>query len=282
MSPEQLSGKRSRWDGRTDQYSLAVVAYELLAGHLPFEGDDDMSLMLAINQDVPDPIPHQPDSVCGVLLKALAKQREQRFPTCSDFVTALNAPQSEAESAPSNCPSMGAHAALHNTVVKIPREVLLGIIHRHLRTTKVTSIFPDIPTDIRSNVGNYYRDWIAPSDAILFVYDSTVFGSGKDGFIITDSGVGVKAPSFSPTFRKFRDIEKVDTYFGKTQGFWDFSDKHIDQLQIGDMAVALTHNKLAYPSGELGTGLANVLCEINGVLRGTLGNDDAPHVANVL
>ena len=89
MSPEQIKGKRYQWDGRTDQYSLAVVAYQLLAGHLPFDSDDEFSLMLAISQETPDPIADLPESVNAVILRALSKSKEERFATCQDFVSAL-------------------------------------------------------------------------------------------------------------------------------------------------------------------------------------------------
>ena len=69
MSPEQIKGKRHQWDARTDQYSLAVVAYQLLSGHLPFDGDDEFSLMLAITQEAAEPIPGSPDQVNAAVLK---------------------------------------------------------------------------------------------------------------------------------------------------------------------------------------------------------------------
>ena len=98
MSPEQIKGKRHQWDGRTDQYSLAVVAYQLLAGHLPFDSDDEFSLMLAISQETPDPIPDVPESVNTVLLRALSKLKEERFATCQEFVSALtHAPEVKLE-----------------------------------------------------------------------------------------------------------------------------------------------------------------------------------------
>jgi serine/threonine protein kinase len=90
MSPEQLRGKRHLWNGRTDQYSLAVVAYELLAGHLPFDADDDFTLRLAIKDEAPDPISGVPESVNAALLKGLAKSMEDRFATCAELVAVLS------------------------------------------------------------------------------------------------------------------------------------------------------------------------------------------------
>ncbi len=89
MSPEQIKGKRHQWDARTDQYSLAVVAYQLLSGHLPFDGDDEFSLMLAITQEAADPIPGLPEHVNAAVLKGLAKTKEERFGSCLEFAEAL-------------------------------------------------------------------------------------------------------------------------------------------------------------------------------------------------
>lgn len=91
MSPEQIKGKRHQWDARTDQYSLAVVAYQLLSGHLPFDGDDEFSLMLAITQEAADPIPGLREAVNAAVLKGLAKTKEERFGSCLEFVDAVAA-----------------------------------------------------------------------------------------------------------------------------------------------------------------------------------------------
>ena len=91
MSPEQIMAKGV--DGRSDQFSLAVIAYELLTGKQPFDGD---SLPALIHQ-ILSIEPPDPATVCeeverpgsGVLLRGLAKQSDQRFPTCVAFSDAL-------------------------------------------------------------------------------------------------------------------------------------------------------------------------------------------------
>jgi sulfatase modifying factor 1 len=96
MAPEQVRGKRGQWDSRTDQYSLAVVAYELLAGHLPFESDDTGSLREAIKNETPDAIGRLSAEVNAVLLRGLAKERDGRFANCVGFLDALAAAASAA------------------------------------------------------------------------------------------------------------------------------------------------------------------------------------------
>jgi Protein kinase domain len=97
MSPEQLTGKRSQWDGRTDQYSLAAVAYELLAGGPPFEADDDLLLIQAIKSEAPDPIDGLAPFLNAALLKGLSKNKDDRYVACCDFVDALAGQFSETD-----------------------------------------------------------------------------------------------------------------------------------------------------------------------------------------
>jgi len=89
MAPEQCRGKRQQWDGRTDQYALAVVAYELLAGHLPFDGDDEFSITYSILNEPPDPILDLPDAAWSALRQGLAKEKETRHATCAALIDAI-------------------------------------------------------------------------------------------------------------------------------------------------------------------------------------------------
>ena len=119
MSPEQLSGKRSQWDGRTDQYSLAAVAYEMLGGHPPFEADDDLVLIQAIKDELPDPIDGLAPFINAALLKGLSKNRDDRFASCSDFIEALAGHAFGPDLAASgNIPLMA--APLIETIIAIP------------------------------------------------------------------------------------------------------------------------------------------------------------------
>jgi TonB family protein len=91
MSPEQI--KAEPIDGRTDQYSLAVVAYELFTGRKPFEAETLSSLVFKIAQQPPPPLetvpPHLAGRIGPVLLRALAKEPASRYGTCVEFVNAL-------------------------------------------------------------------------------------------------------------------------------------------------------------------------------------------------
>ncbi|HME08193.1 MAG TPA: serine/threonine-protein kinase [Bryobacteraceae bacterium] len=93
MSPEQAQGHMV--DGRADQFALGVVAYELLTGEKPFIGDTLPALLYKIVRDRPIAPqrlnPTLPAEVEPVLLRALAKNPDDRFNSCVEFAKALDA-----------------------------------------------------------------------------------------------------------------------------------------------------------------------------------------------
>ncbi len=95
MSPEQLRGKAL--DGRTDVYSLALMTVEMLTGSLPFSGKSQQELMIARLRHQPTPLRKLrpdldfPSAVERVLLKALERDPNDRYPTAPDFAVALEA-----------------------------------------------------------------------------------------------------------------------------------------------------------------------------------------------
>jgi eukaryotic-like serine/threonine-protein kinase len=98
MSPEQASAE-SGVDGRADQYSLACVLYEMLAGEPPFAGTGVRATMARHAIEAPVPVrrhrPTAPVAVERALERALAKSPVERFATMAEFVTALSDPTLE-------------------------------------------------------------------------------------------------------------------------------------------------------------------------------------------
>ena len=86
-SPEQWRGRPQ--GAAADQYALAVVAYRLLSGRLPFDGDDMFVLCRAVLEEKPPAIKGLPSHANKALARALAKDPHDRFPTCTAFADAL-------------------------------------------------------------------------------------------------------------------------------------------------------------------------------------------------
>src|SRR5438034_3742511 len=95
MSPEQATGS-AEIDGRSDQYSLACVVYEMLVGEPPFTGPTAQAVMARHSLDAVSPPSivraSIPDAVEDALLRALAKTPADRFPTAALFAEALARP----------------------------------------------------------------------------------------------------------------------------------------------------------------------------------------------
>ncbi len=91
MSPEQAADERI--GPPSDLYSLAVVAYEMLTGRVPFGADTPAAILLShVTKAVPATREVKGElsaHVEGVLRRALAKKSEERFSTAAEFVTAL-------------------------------------------------------------------------------------------------------------------------------------------------------------------------------------------------
>ncbi len=92
LSPEEIQG--TTVDGRSDQFSLAVVIYEVVTGTKPFTADNLPGIFFQICKQAAKPA-HEVNSsltpeVSAVLERALAKTPAQRFPSCADFAAALS------------------------------------------------------------------------------------------------------------------------------------------------------------------------------------------------
>ncbi|RMG10588.1 MAG: PEGA domain-containing protein, partial [Deltaproteobacteria bacterium] len=93
MSPEQIEGMPL--DGRSDEFALAVVAWELLTGQRLYHRDSEVQTLRAIGNEPPPPPrtlrPEIPEDLEAIVLKALAKERDDRFPDCAAFQHQLEA-----------------------------------------------------------------------------------------------------------------------------------------------------------------------------------------------
>jgi serine/threonine protein kinase len=91
MSPEQVQGLSI--DGRSDQFSLAVIAFEMLTGEKPYTGEHLTTVVYKIVAEAP-PMPRSLNptlsrDIESVIQKGLSKKPADRFRTCQEFVSAL-------------------------------------------------------------------------------------------------------------------------------------------------------------------------------------------------
>ena len=106
MSPEQI--RADRVDGRSDQYALAVVAYEIFGGRKPFQAETLSALVYKIAHEEAPGLELDSAALAGrlspILRRAMAKEPEARYPNCRTFVDALE--QAWAEPAPAAAPPL--------------------------------------------------------------------------------------------------------------------------------------------------------------------------------
>jgi len=95
MSPEQALGKVDEIDERTDQWALACIAWECLSGAGPFVGENVPSVLFQVVHESPEALLPKVAGLRAqveeVLLRALAKNKNDRFANVSDFALALEA-----------------------------------------------------------------------------------------------------------------------------------------------------------------------------------------------
>jgi serine/threonine protein kinase/WD40 repeat protein len=108
MSPEQIRGERV--DERSDIYSMGVMLFEMLSGRPPYEADSALTLMMMhLNDPIPNPSdlrPNVPDQLAAVVVKALAKEREQRYQTAAEMSSDLQKAEYVLTSHPVDVPTI--------------------------------------------------------------------------------------------------------------------------------------------------------------------------------
>ena len=135
MPPEQAQGKTAHVDQRGDQYSLAVIVYEMLAGRGPFLGDMMEILEQVIASEAPsieDLVAELPVGIGPVLRRAMEKEPAKRFPSIVDFASELAA--AAAAPAVSPAPPLTAERS-SNTTLRLTSDPSVLAAARQARPT---------------------------------------------------------------------------------------------------------------------------------------------------
>ncbi len=164
VSPEQASGLMAT--PSSDIYSLAVVAYEMVAGQLPFDADTPVGIAMQHVNEQPTPParvnPAVPRTVSDIIMRALSKDPTKRFPSASAFAIALTTWRSGGQADPRARQPAKASTANRTTVGLPP--------------TPTTS--PSQPS--RQNVGD---TWVGvPEQTVL--KQTTEQGSGCTSWVV--------------------------------------------------------------------------------------------------
>ena len=105
MSPEQSLALKTI-DYRTDIWSLGAVLYEMIAGRVPFEGKDLVQQIIAIQERPHTPlsklVEHIPEQLERIVDKALAKNPDKRYQTCTDMLNDMRALKRQLENQAEN------------------------------------------------------------------------------------------------------------------------------------------------------------------------------------
>jgi serine/threonine protein kinase len=183
MSPEQCAAKDVT--GRSDQYSLGIVGYELLTGNVPFSADSLMGMFLAQLNETPPPLsqvrPDCPPLLQKVIERMMAKVPEERWASLEDVVQAL-APLQKPKARDSTRVSMASLAKLTGDKPK-PDD-----FSRPLSPTPLNARRSDTAPEVRSGRGVPRWAWAAGAVPIL----------GIVLWLATKSDAGGRAASTPP------------------------------------------------------------------------------------
>lgn len=162
MSPEQISGQQL--DGRSDLYSLGIVAYELCTGELPFHADTAMAVFsLHMLEPMPDPQrldPTIPEDLAEFIATATAKSALDRFASCHEASEFLKREQLEPAQGPVEMSSLTlSYAAsqraqvqqiLRETATRLQRLRGLTVFAAHQNSQDPRADTPTAPTARKS------------------------------------------------------------------------------------------------------------------------------------
>jgi serine/threonine protein kinase len=196
MSPEQAVGEREI-DGRSDIYSLGVLAYQMLTGRVPFAAGNSMALLMKHVNERPRSIaelrPEAPKALCAAIERALMKAPEDRWPTAATLRDALSSNadvRGDRSSRDVVSPRRGSPAVDRGSGPPAPHHPLGAIV---LEPAHLASLTPAQRDDLRLWHGrvNLFDRIKAARGYMLFT--AAMWGVGITGFV---AGVTAPIPPF--------------------------------------------------------------------------------------
>ena len=188
MSPEQAIGERDL-DGRSDQYSLGVVGYQMLVGQTPFVATNTPAMLVKHVSEVPKPVremrPDVPAPIAAAIDRALAKKPEDRWPSAGSFRDAVTNTTLPTEQAGERVP-----ASTGSPNGEVRREQVPPGVALRRATILDDDLLPALPGFPSPPVGMGRREWRnwareqrrlarATRDAILPAADATRDGGAE-------------------------------------------------------------------------------------------------------
>ena len=159
MSPEQAMGDRDV-DGRSDQYSLGIVGYQMLVGQTPFKAANTPAMLVKHLSEIPRPVresrPDVPAQLAAAIDRALSKKSEDRWPSAGAFRDALTAPLASvpapvvSRQPPASMPNGGGQAEPQRPGEALRRAMRLG--------DDVLPALPPLPA-ASIGIGMSRREW---------------------------------------------------------------------------------------------------------------------------
>ncbi len=89
ISPEQVKGQKAT--AKSDLYALGITAYEIVSGRVPFKAETPIAVAVMHMNDAPPPLTNVPPEVAAVIMKAIAKNPDERQKDVNEFAAELRA-----------------------------------------------------------------------------------------------------------------------------------------------------------------------------------------------
>jgi|GEM_PF-2606853 len=151
MSPEQIQSKPI--DARSDIFSTGVVLYQLITNNLPFEGENTGATLMKIISEPPPPLKNfvsvYPPQLESVILRALAKDREERYPSVDDFAIDLSALREQVKQEEVTQHLHDAHALVAQGELLKARDQLVQVLKIDRQNTTATNLLRELQQRLR-------------------------------------------------------------------------------------------------------------------------------------